>query len=153
MSDQARNVKKAFAKAVECVDVVQITQELLNRQWKVDLIARRKQAKKDKELIREEVAVSELTEEIEELNTVSPSSVRRRSIRREHVLVELDDDECSDEITTTDSDQCGSGSPNITLAMDNSLNDAVSDEVSEMMYEAELRQIDEELDEAAPSKL
>ncbi len=56
VSDQARNVKKAFSKTFECVDIVQITQELLNRQRKVDLIARRKEAKKNKELISEEVA-------------------------------------------------------------------------------------------------
>ncbi len=155
VSDQARNVKKAFSKTFECVDIVQITQELLNRQRKVDLIARRKEAKKNKELISEEVAVSELTNEIAESNTVYPSIIRRRSLKREDVLIELEDDECSDEITTTVSEHFGSRSgsqqDNFILALDNSMNDAVSEEEGgtiddECPYEAELRQIDEDLD-------
>lgn len=49
VADQAKNVKKAFAKQNECVDVIEVTQKLLNRQRKVDLIAKRREEKKNRD--------------------------------------------------------------------------------------------------------
>ena len=167
MSDQAKNVKKAFSKTFESVNVVEITQALLNRQRKVDLIKERKEWKDTQDQEREMAAVAELYREIDLCNTVSPTVDRMKSLGRDDVLLFLDDDPLTDTLTQSITDQCDSSSKQDKVS-DNIMNDAEDkdgsfggeemdmeefvDESGECPYEAELRMLDEEHDEFTPSK-
>lgn len=99
VSDQAKNVKKAFSSTPECVDIVEMTLKLLNRQRKIDLIAQQKAARVQNENILEEIAVEELEADIIENNTISPINLkeRRTSLRRDQVLNIFEGD--NDELT------------------------------------------------------
>lgn len=164
MSDQAKNAKKAFSKTFESVNVVEISQALLNRQRKVDLIKERKEWKDTQDQEREMAAVAELYREIDLCNTVSPTVDRMKTLGRYDVLLFLDDDSLTDTLTQSITDQCDSSSKQDKVS-DNTMNDAehkdgsfggeemdMEEFVDECPYEAELRMLDEEHDEFTPSK-
>jgi len=162
VSDQAKNVKKAFSSTPECVDIVEMTLKLLNRQRKIDLIAQQKAARVQNENILEEIAVEELEADIIENNTISPINLkeRRTSLRRDQVLniFEGDNDELTFSATNSNDQQCEGESTNQYVDGDGSANataDFTTDEEAgdECPFEAKLRELDEEHSEFITSMI
>ena len=132
----------------------------MNRQKKIDIIARRKAAKLIEETAREKEAVTDLDKKINDLNHVSPvRDSGRRSLRRDDVLIEFDDDD-SEEISSTKTATSESFSSESKTGENNSitnntLNDADAngsenddfDKNSECPFESELQKLDEDHDD------
>ena len=130
VSDQAKNVKKAFASSTECVDVVDIAQALLNRQKKIDIIELQKKKKQEREDLLAKKNEEELINEIEEMNAVGREDKNNVKLTKDQILLEWDEDE---ELTTEQD--------NIDDIIDNTFDDAeayVSDSDGDCLNQLDL---------------
>ena len=154
VSDQAKNVKRAFAETTECTNVIEITIALLKRQRKIDLIALQKEMRIEKELQKEKVIAIEYESERLNFNHVSPTKDQRKNLKRNDVELMLQcpsDDSITDSLSDshTDSDVIVQTKLNATIDdTDYEFEMELDNEYDP--YEEEVLGLDKELDEYSP---